>query len=80
MADNGTKQVKKVEVKQLSHNLMKNECRWKTNTDKKKVRMVRVVVYYTDSQGKTDTVSMECCCEHQDNAEDSLIANYGLTR
>ncbi|KAJ7392800.1 hypothetical protein OS493_010459 [Desmophyllum pertusum] len=36
MADNGTKQVKKVEVKQLSHNLMKNECRWKTNTDKRK--------------------------------------------
>ena len=44
--------------------------------------MVRVVVYYfTDSEGKkTDSVSMVCCAEHQENAEDSLIANHGLRR
>ena len=74
-------QVKRVEVKQLSHNLMANECRWKTSRDPKKVRMVRVViVYYTDSKGNTDTVSMECCAEHQDEAEESLMATYNLKR
>lgn len=72
-------EVKHVEVKQLSHNLMNNECRWKTPRDKKKVRMVRVVVYYyIDSEGNVDTVSMECCAEHQDKAEEALIENNGL--
>lgn len=76
-----TNQIKHTEVKQLSHNLMNNECRWKTSRDKKKVRMVKVVVwYYTNSQGNTDCVSMECCAEHQDEAEESLIKTYGLTR
>lgn len=44
--------------------------------------MIRVfVIYFTDSEGmKTDTVSMECCVEHQKNAEDSLIAEHGLRR
>lgn len=42
--------------------------------------MVRVVVvYFTDSEGKkTDTVSVECCAEHQENAVDALIARHGL--
>lgn len=81
MMDNANiKQVKRVEVKQASHNLMYNECRWKTATDKKMVRMVTVLVYYTDSQGHTDSVSMRCCCEHQEDAEESLIENYKLTR
>lgn len=75
-----TNQVKHVEVKQMCHNLMTNECRWKTPRDKKRVRMVRVVVvYFTDSEGKkTDTVSMECCAEHQENAVDALIGRHGL--
>lgn len=44
--------------------------------------MIRVfVIYFTDSEGmKTDSVSMECCAEHQKNAEDSLIAEHGLRR
>lgn len=77
-----TNEVKSVEVKAMSHNLMNNECRWKKQGDKKKVRMVRVVVvYFTDPQGQnTDTVSMECCAEHQDNAEDKLIEDHGLKR
>lgn len=54
----------------------------KQQKDKKKVRMIRVfVIYFTDSEGmKTDSVSMECCAEHQKNAEDSLIAEHGLRR
>lgn len=72
-------EIKRVEVKALSHNLMNNECPWQTRQDKKKVRMVRVVVYYyTDSNGTIDNVSKECCAEHQDNAEQSLIDSYGL--
>ena len=74
------KEVKNVSVKQLSHNLLPNDCPYKTDKDKKKVRMVRVVItYYTDSTKKsTDTVSMECCCEHQDRAEQSLRESHGL--
>ena len=68
-----------VDVKQLSHNLMSNECPWRTPTDKKKVRMVQVVVYYKDSKGKIDSVSIRCCCEHQDRAHDYLIAEHGLS-
>ena len=77
-----TNQVKIVKIKAMSHDLTTNECRWKTARDKKKVRMVRVVVYYfIDSEGKkTDSVSMVCCAEHQENAEDSLIAEHGLRR
>lgn len=67
-----------VEVKQLSHNLMYNECPWKTATDQK-VRMVSVVVYYKDSNGKIDNVSVRCCCEHQDRATDYLICEHGLS-
>jgi hypothetical protein len=69
----------RVDVTQPSHNLMTNECEWKTPGDKKTVRMVRVTVYYKDSQGTTDMVSMQCCCEHQYRATDHLIAKYGLT-
>lgn len=79
---NMTNQVKHVRVQAKSHNLMTNECRWKTAKDKKKVRMIRVfVIYFTDSEGmETGSVSMECCAEHQKNAEDSLIAEHGLRR
>ncbi|KAL9984257.1 hypothetical protein ACROYT_G006531, partial [Oculina patagonica] len=75
-------EVKRVEVKAMSHNLMDNECRWRKQGDKKKVRMVRVVVvYYTDREGQnTDTVGMECCAEHQENAEEKLIEDNGLRR
>ena len=69
----------RVDVKQLSHNLMSNECPWRTATDKKKVKMVSVVVYYKDSKGKIDCVAKKCCCEHQDRAQDYLIAEHGLS-
>ncbi len=70
----------RVNVHQLSHNLMRNECRWKTAKDPAKVRMVRVGIDYKDSKGQVDCVYMECCCEHQDRAEQELISTYGLTR
>ena len=69
----------RVDVKQLSHNLMSNECPWKEITDKKKVRMVSVVVYYKDLKGKIDRVGIRCCCEHQDRAIDYLIAQHDLS-
>lgn len=49
---------------------------------KHKVRMVRVVVfYYKDAKGENiDTVCMECCAEHQEKAETSLIQRHGLKR
>lgn len=64
----------------MSHNLMNNECRWKKPKDKKKVRMVKVViVFHTDPEGiETDSVSMECCAEHQSKAEEELIESNGL--
>ena len=74
------KEVERVTIKQKNHNLLPNECPYKTAKDKKKVRMVTVVItYYTDSSKKqTDTVSMDCCCEHQEKAEQSLRASHGL--
>ena len=74
------KEVKRITVTQLSHNLMTNECPYRTPADKKKVRMVRVSIsFYTDaSKKKTDLVYMECCCEHQDRAEGSLRASHDL--
>ena len=74
------KKVKGVTVTQLSHNLMTNECPYRTPADKKKVRMVRVSIsFFTDSsKKKTDSVYMECCCEHQYRAEESLRASHDL--
>ena len=74
------KEVKRVTVTQLSHNLMTNGCPYKTPADKKKVRMVRVsILFYTDSSKEnTDSVYKECCCEHQDRAEESLRASHDL--
>ena len=72
-------EVKNVVVTQLDSREIDNKCPWKEATDKKKVIMVRVkIVYYTDSKGNTDTVSMECCREHQDEAEESLMHEYNL--
>ena len=74
------KEVKNVSVTQKSHNLLPNECPYKTAKDKKKVRMVRVsITYYTDSTKKsTDVVGMDCCCEHQHRAEQSLRETHDL--
>ena len=74
------KEVKHVKVTSLSHNLMNNDCPFKTARDKKKVRMVRVTIsFYTNtSKTKTDTVSMECCADHQQEAEDELRERYNL--
>lgn len=77
-----TNHIKNITYTQLSHNLMKNECPYKTSKDKKKVRMIRVaILFYTDPQGnETDSVSMECCVEHKSRAEESLIESNGLKR
>lgn len=69
------------EVKQLSHNLLRNECPYAENANerKKKVRMVRVVVHYTNSDGKWETASKECCAEHQDRAITSICEAYDIS-
>lgn len=74
------KEIKTVTVTQKNHNLLPNDCPYKTAKDKKKVRMVRVAItYYTDSsKNETDIVAMDCCCEHQDRAEQFLCVNHGL--
>lgn len=78
-----TNHVHHVGVKTLHESqLVTNECPWQNPNKKDKVRMVRVVVYYyKDAKGKDiDTVSMECCAEHQGKAETSLIQQHGLKR
>lgn len=78
-----TNHVHHVQVKTLYESkLVKNECRWQGPKKQDKVRMVRVVVYYyKDAKGKNiDTVSMECCAEHQEKAVTSLIQQHGLKR